>query len=120
MSLYDRTEPQHIDYAERHAHNAKEAKARELREGLDVCKVPEHLRDGLMIHCLYGREFGSFLTACLCNDLCSAVCRADEASLAGLRGIMQFLYNYAPQGCWGSMVNVIAWQRRHHQSESAK
>lgn len=72
--------------------------------------VPFHLRDGLEGYILRGVPVGSFLTACIENDLLGAVNRADPSSLAGLKGIMQFLYNFTPGPCWGSAARRKAWQ----------
>lgn len=72
--------------------------------------VPFHLQDGLIHHCLHGRMTGSFLTAVMENDLLEAVCRGDQESIAGLKDIVQFLYNYSPPGCWGSPAKVKEWR----------
>lgn len=74
--------------------------------------VPHHLRDGVMQYCLVGRPIGHFLTAVMENDLREAVARGDEMSLAGLRGIVQFMYNYGPGQAWGSRAKVDAWMGR--------
>ena len=74
--------------------------------------VPSHLRNGLRAHVETGRSVGDFLTACLENDLLGAVSHGDDESLAGLKGVVQFLYNYAPGACWGSKKKVIDWQAR--------
>lgn len=84
----------------------------ELRRGFIACRVPEHLQEGLEAHCLHGRPTGQFLTACLGNDLLHAVSHGDDRSLAGLRGIVQVLYNYAPPGSWGTAEKVRAWRER--------
>lgn len=74
--------------------------------------VPHHLKEGLMRHVVEGGRVGQFLDACLCNDLLGAVNRGDPESLAGLKGIVQFLYNFAPSDCWGSPAKVAAWRTR--------
>ena len=117
MTMYDPENPQHLDYLERHRtamvrFGATAMQICEIRNGLTSCTVPEHLRDGLEAHCVSGRPVGQFLTACLSNDLLGAVSHGDDQSLAGLRGIMQILYNYAPPGSWGSAEKVAAWRAR--------
>ena len=52
---------------------------------------------------------GGFLRAVLENDLCGAVARADDVSLAQLRAICVFVYNDMPSGCWGSRERVAQW-----------
>ena len=92
-------------------HRKREARD-ELRRGFVACNVPDHLRDGLEAHCLHGQAVGSFLTACLENDLLGAVTRADPESMAGLQGIAKLLYNFAPPGSWGSKDKVRDWRGR--------
>lgn len=74
--------------------------------------VPSHLLRGLDGHIASGTETGEFLAAVLANDLRQAVLRADEQSLAGLRGLLQFLYCDAPSPCWGSVEARDAWRAR--------
>jgi hypothetical protein len=82
----------------------------ELRGGLESCRVPEHLQEGLEHHCLTGRPVGQFLTYAMSNDLLGAVSHGDERSMAGLKGVVQFLYNYAPPGSWGTKDKVNTWR----------
>lgn len=72
--------------------------------------VPYHLREGVLEYCLVGRPIGHFLSAVMANDLREAVARGDTNSLAGLKGLCQFLHNYSPPGCWGSRDRFIKWQ----------
>jgi len=81
----------------------------ELREALVRLRVPEHLQEGLEAYVLTGRPVGNYLTAVLENDLLEAVSRGDDTSLAGIKGTVQFLYNYTPRNCWGSREKVSAW-----------
>lgn len=80
---------------------------REMAEHITL--VPWHLREGVMAYCMQGRPIGHFLSAVMCNDLRDAVARGDDNSLAGLKGLVQFLHNYAPGGCWGSPARHMAW-----------
>lgn len=52
---------------------------------------------------------GSFLTAVLENNLKDAVGRADSFNIINLHNIVGYIYNYAPQICWGSPAKVDAW-----------
>jgi hypothetical protein len=70
----------------------------------------------------FGRFFngglvpGGFLTACLKGDLADAVSRADEDSMAMLKGIVGVLYNHAPSMGWGTVAAFEAWLE--HVSEA--
>lgn len=70
--------------------------------------IPAHLRPGLLLWIEHGIVPGSFLQAVLANDLLNAVDHADEESMAGLRSLVQWLWNYAPAGCHGLARNA-AW-----------
>lgn len=72
--------------------------------------IPEHLVDGLDAHARNGRPTGSFLQACLENNLHEAVSRADTEALQALPAIMGWLYMEAPAGCWGTPAKVKAWR----------
>jgi hypothetical protein len=45
----------------------------------------------------------------LCNDLRSAVGRADDGNRAALADIVMFLHWEVPGRCWGSSERVAAW-----------
>lgn len=81
----------------------------QMREALVRLRVPHNLQEGLEAYVLTGRPVGNYLTAVLENDLLEAVSRGDDASLAGIKGTVQFLYNYSPRNCWGSRAKVSAW-----------
>lgn len=87
---------------------AIEATLADLAVGL--VDVPEHLHRGLTGHVVEGLPVGDFLFACLSNDLRGAVRRADDQSFAGLKGIVRFLYHFAPADSWGSRAAVDAWR----------
>ena len=71
--------------------------------------VPEHLRGGVKRYLEHGVPPGDFLTAVLENNLMEAVGRADEHSLAGLKGLCSFLYCDVPRLCRGSSERVEQW-----------
>jgi hypothetical protein len=52
---------------------------------------------------------GSFLKACLENDLISAMRLADTYHAVTIFPIMAFIYNFLPMNCYGSKEKVIAW-----------
>ena len=81
---------------------------------LNQYSVPEGLHPGLKRYLLERVEPGSFLLACLCNDLMAAVTNADEFNIYRLRDIMRFMYNELPMreyadSPWGSPAKVKAW-----------
>lgn len=82
--------------------------------------VPAHLRGGLALYVEHGVMPGDFLCAVLDNRLFEAVARADEQSLAGLRGITQWLWNYAPSACFGSKEKRVAWVARTEPTSKAE
>lgn len=97
----------------------KEQHARARRQGLRAefvqqalagrHLVPPHLWDGTFRYVIDGGHTGHFLCAVFENDLREAIARGDETSIAGLNGLVQFLYNYAPPGCWGSKDKHNRW-----------
>lgn len=80
-----------------------------LRRRLVECDVPEHLHKGLIEYVAARRPVGSFLTACLSNDLLDAAVRADDVSRPRLYTIAFFLLNYVTLQSWGSRQRVAAW-----------
>jgi hypothetical protein len=73
------------------------------------CRVPDSLHEGLLAYFTERRPTGSFLEACLTNDLMKAATRADEINAPALHLIVRFLYNHAPSPAWGSPEAVQAW-----------
>jgi hypothetical protein len=78
-----------------------------IEEGAHL--IPGHMVGAVRRYIMQGIPPGSFLTAVLCNDLREAFSRADDDNSAAMRGWVQFLYNYAPSGCWGSPDRYAAW-----------
>ncbi|MBS7703265.1 hypothetical protein [Chelatococcus asaccharovorans] len=68
-----------------------------------------YCRDALRRYIEHGIQPGGFLTAVLSNDLREACARADAMNRHLLFDYVQFLYNEAPGGCWGSPEVVDAW-----------
>lgn len=65
--------------------------------------------DGLLRYVESGIPGGSFLTALLSNNLKETFARADDDNAVKIRQYVQWLYGYAPSGCWGSPERVTAW-----------
>lgn len=80
--------------------------------------VPEHLREGLARYLDDGVIPGSFLTACLSNDLITAATHAHPAlTLEDLRTLMQFIYTGCPRESWGSPLAVTGWEKHEFRLE---
>lgn len=71
--------------------------------------VPGHLHAGLRRYVEERRATGGFLRAVLSNDLFGAIGQADSESLAGLVGLVQWIYCHVPSNCYGSPEKVTAW-----------
>jgi len=71
--------------------------------------IPSHMRGGLHRYLQHGSAPGHFLSAVLSNDLKEAVARADEENMLLLHDYIRFLYNYAPNGSWGSRQCFENW-----------
>lgn len=71
--------------------------------------VPEHTRGSLERYFLYGIEPGGFLQSVLCNDLVSAVARADHINKQAISGIVEWIANNAPDGSWGHEEYYKEW-----------
>ena len=78
-----------------------------------LARVPLNLQFGLKVYIEKGVEPGSFLVACIENDLVAAVSIASDQTLGELRAAVQWLYNHAPSEAWGSKEKRIAWQEAH-------
>lgn len=71
--------------------------------------LPEDLRDGFKMYIEHGVPPGHFITAVLRNDLKEACARADLHNRKKLYDLVFWLYNYAPNSCWGSPALVHNW-----------
>lgn len=74
--------------------------------------LPDHCRDGLLDYIDRGTPVGGFLTALLSNNLKETFARADTVNSYRVRDYVNFLYNHAPAGCWGSRERVSEWMER--------
>jgi hypothetical protein len=73
--------------------------------------VPKHLRDGLARWVIDGHPVGGFLRSCLENNFVDAICRAGaDLTVADVRAVAKWIYNEAPQRCWGSPGVVKTWR----------
>lgn len=87
------------------------ARAR-IRLGLENCRVPHHLREGLTEYAITGRPTGQFLAAFLSGDLFEACARADDAAALAFKPLAQFAYGYLSVKCYGTRERVADWTGR--------
>jgi hypothetical protein len=80
--------------------------------------VPDHTQTALTDYVERGIPVGGFLHALLSNDLFGAVGRADAQNLHALKDIVNWVYNRAPQNCWGTEAKVIRWLQEHPSMKS--
>lgn len=78
----------------------------------DYSKLPSHIQGGARRYIEHGVKPGDFLTAVICNDLKESFGRADEINTARMFDIVDFFYNEAPAGCWGSKGRMKDWIER--------
>jgi hypothetical protein len=69
----------------------------------------DYMQEGMLLYVMHGIEPGSFLTACLANDLIGAVGSADHMNKHRLPEMAEFIYNYVPSNAYGSYDAVRAW-----------
>ena len=74
-------------------------------------KLPDHLVNSLELYKSDGIMPGSFLTACLENNLVQAFARADQVNQYLLHDIARYLYNEMPFNSWGDRKTVSEWSR---------
>lgn len=60
---------------------------------------------------------GDFLQAVICNDLFSAVGRADEENCRNLPAFVAYFYNEAPLESYGSREKLLEWSKQFHKKE---
>jgi hypothetical protein len=77
-----------------------------LEQAYDVTSRLQEVKQSINGYVQRRENPGSFLTAVLSNDLFEAIGRADENSLASLKGIVGYIYNELPGDVWGSREKV--------------
>ena len=71
--------------------------------------LPEKLRESLDAYVATGRPTGSFLRACIANNLFSSVARSDEINLPCIPAVVAYLHNECPADCWGDERMYDDW-----------
>lgn len=77
------------------------------QDGLHL--IPQHMHGGVERYVEKGIPPGGFLEALLANDFMEAMGRADAENQEAIQGWAQFIYNWLPNGCWGSPRAVREW-----------
>ena len=72
-------------------------------------EVPQSTIDCIDRYVNYRVPPGSFVRACLENNLKEAFGRADDANARAMKKIVIYMYNKIPAHCWGSPERVKAW-----------
>ena len=75
----------------------------------DYSKLPDHMQDGTRLYIEHGIPPGSFLTAVICNDLFTAMGKADDINRHRLFDWCSFFYNETPAQCFGSPEKMERW-----------
>lgn len=89
-----------------------------LRSALLRSDVPVHLHDGLIRYIVDGIRTGSFLQACLENNIGDAHRRADAHGLQRIGDIVGFVTVYVPAAGLGSHAAVELWIEQHKQARA--
>ena len=75
--------------------------------------VPEHTKSALENYVEKGLPTGDFLKCVLSNNFVGAVARADHENFEALQEIAMWMYNEAPQACWGNEAKYLRWLQDH-------
>jgi len=77
-----------------------------------MSNIPQHFIEAFARYVDHHIKPGSFLTACLQNDLREAFGQADIHSRYMLFDIVSYMYNEIPCQCWGSKEAVTEWLKK--------
>ena len=83
----------------------------QLANSLQACGIPRQMWSSVIEYIVQGHPVGDFLAALLSNDLMRTAAKADAMNLPRLPDYVQFLYNCAPAGCFGSPAAFNEWLR---------
>lgn len=76
---------------------------------IDYTNLPQSLREGVRNYVEGRIRPGSFLSACLQNDLRLAVMNADSDNRECLSQIVTWMHFELPDYCWGSREKFEKW-----------
>jgi hypothetical protein len=75
--------------------------------------IPAEILESLERYGGHGVPVGSFLEACIANDLTGAAARADMVNVTRLAAIATFIMRELPRPSWGSQEAYNAWVEYH-------
>ncbi len=78
------------------------------------------IKESLQLYVNKGCPTGSFLQACLENDLLEAAMRADSVNRLMLHEIAGYIYHELPGQCHGSRERVAAWLKQKRKEREEK
>lgn len=84
-----------------------------LVEGFRRYMIPDYMRNGILNYIIDGHPPGSWLCSLFNNDLKRVYGGADSTNIELIRNYVQFLWDYAPNGCWGASDAVERWSAHH-------
>ena len=68
-----------------------------------------YFRDQIIDYICTGRVTGGFMFALMSGNLYKAVQKADDTNRLQIVQLVEWIYNHAPIGCYGSEERVHAW-----------
>lgn len=77
-----------------------------------------YMADAMRNYFEHGIPPGSFSRALLSNDLRETFARADDSNSRCVRAWVQWLYNHAPAGSWGSPEKVADWIKERQSARA--
>ncbi len=79
--------------------------------GADWSLIPEHMRGAVSRYVMHGLHPGGFLPAIICNDLQSAVARADSVNQSRIADYIRFFSSHVPRAAWGAESMMNKWMK---------
>lgn len=77
--------------------------------------IPDHCAFSLVLWVINRHPVGDFLRAVLSNNLIEAALRADKTNRDCLHAYAEWLWNNAPDGCYGSVAKFDSWLGLNHK-----
>lgn len=89
-----------------------------MPEQVNYDGLPSHMRKGARQWVEEGIMTGEFLTSVMENNLVGAYIRADDDNSAAMVDWADWLYNEAPNGCWGNKPTIREWRKMHENKRA--
>lgn len=78
--------------------------------------VPERTKKALTQYVERGVAPEDFLKCVLSNNFVGAVARAEGENFTALQDIALWMYNQAPEACWGTEAKYLRWLQDRRKS----